>query len=54
MKKKDGISKLCVDNHQLNKLTMKNKYPLSRIGDLLDQLREAVVFSKIDLRFGYH
>ena len=38
----------------MNKLTIKNKYPLSRIDDLLDQLRRAAVFSKIDLRFGYH
>ena len=53
MKKKDGSSRLCVDP-QLNKLTIKNKYPLPRIDDLLDQLRRAVVFSKIDLRSGYH
>jgi len=53
-KKKDGSSKLCVDYCQLNKLTIKNKYPLPRIIDLLDQLRGVVVFSKIDLRSGYH
>nr|KYP42366.1 Transposon Ty3-I Gag-Pol polyprotein [Cajanus cajan] len=54
VKKKDGGSRLCVDYRQLNKLIIKNKYPLSRIDDLMDQLRGASVFSKIDLRSGYH
>nr|KYP48073.1 Transposon Ty3-G Gag-Pol polyprotein [Cajanus cajan] len=54
VKKKDGGSRLCVDYRQLNKLTIKNKYPLPRIDDLMDQLRGTLVFSKIDLRSGYH
>nr|KYP36002.1 Transposon Ty3-G Gag-Pol polyprotein [Cajanus cajan] len=54
VKKKDGGSRLCVDYWQLNKLIIKNKYPLPRIDDLMDQLRGASVFSKIDLRSGYH
>ena len=54
VKKKDGSSRLCVDYRQLNKITIKNKYPLSRIDDLMDQLHRSSVFSKIDLRLGYH
>jgi hypothetical protein len=52
--KKDGTQRLCVNYHALNEITIKNKYPLPRIDDLFDQLRGACVFSKIDLRSGYH
>ena len=53
VKKKDGTLRLCIDYRQLNKVTVKNKYPLPRIDDLFDQIRGARVFSKIDLGFGY-
>jgi hypothetical protein len=52
--KKDGTQRLCVDCRALNAVTIKNKYPLPRINDLLDQLRQAKFFSRIDLRSGYH
>ena len=54
VKKKDGTLRLCVDYKQLNKMTVKNKYPLPRIDDLFDQLKGASVFLKIDLRYVYH
>jgi len=54
VKKKDGSMRLCVDYRELNKITVKNKYPLPRIEDLFDQLHGVAVFSKIDLRTGYH
>ena len=53
VKKKDGTLRLCINYRQLNKITIKNKYPLPRIDDLFDQLQEASVFSKIDLRSRY-
>ena len=46
--------RICIDYKQLNKVTVKNKYPLPRIDDLFDQLKRATVFSKIDLRSGYY
>jgi hypothetical protein len=52
--KKDEAIHLCVDYRPLNAVTIKNKYPLPRINILFDQLAGAQVFSKIDLRFGYH
>ena len=54
VKKKDGSSRMCVDYRQLNKMTIKNKYPLPRIDDLMDQLHGSTVFSKINLWSGYH
>ena len=54
IKKKDGTLQLCIDYRQLNKLIVKNKYPLPRIDDLFDQLKGASIFSEIDLRSGYH
>ena len=53
-KKKDKTLRLCIDYRQLNRVTIKNRYPLPRIDDLFDQLRGARVYSKIDLRTGYH
>jgi hypothetical protein len=52
--KKDGTQRLCMNYHALNEVTIKNKYPLPRIDDLSDQLYGACVFSKIELRSGYH
>jgi hypothetical protein len=54
VEKKDGTQRICVDYRSLNEVTIKNKYPLPRIEDLFDQMKGASVFSKIDLRSGYH
>ena len=53
-KKKDKTLRLCIDYRQLNRVTIKNRYPMPRIDDLFDQLRGARVYSKIDFRTGYH
>jgi len=52
--KKNGNKRLCVNYRELNKVTIKNKYPLPRTDDLFDELHGAQVFSKLDLQSGYH
>ena len=54
LKENDGTLRMCIDYRQINKVTVKNKYPLPRIEDLFDQLKGAGIFSKIDLRSGYY
>jgi len=53
-RKNDGTLRLCIDYRELNKIMVKNRYPLPRIDDLFDQLRGAETFSKTDLHSGYH
>ena len=53
-KKKDKTLRLCIDYRQLNRFTIKNRYPFPKIDDLFDQLRGARVYSNIDVRIGYH
>jgi hypothetical protein len=54
VEKNDGTQRMCIDYRSLNEVTIKNKYPLPWIEDLFDQMKGASVFSKIDLRSGYH
>nr|GEV01361.1 putative reverse transcriptase domain-containing protein [Tanacetum cinerariifolium] len=54
VKKKDGSFRMCIDYQELNKMTVKNRYPLLQIDDLFDQLQGSSIYSKIDLRYGYH
>lgn len=54
VKKKDGNLRLCIDYQELNKVTIKNKYPLPKIDNLFYQFKGAKVFLKINLRLGYH
>jgi hypothetical protein len=54
VKNKDGTLRLCIDFRQLNKVILNNKYHFPRIDDIFDQLKDANIFSKIDLRSGYH
>ena len=54
VRKKDGTFRMCIEDRELNKVTVRNRYPLPRIDDLFDQLQGSCYYSKIDLRSGYH
>jgi hypothetical protein len=54
VEKRDGTQRMCVDYRSLHEVIIKNKYPLPRIEDLFDQMKEASILSKTDLRLGYH
>jgi hypothetical protein len=54
VQKKDGTWQLCIDYRALNKITVRNRYPIPKIDELIDQLKGVMFFSKIDLKFGYH
>jgi hypothetical protein len=54
VKKKDGTMHMCIDFREINRKTIKNRYPIQRINELLDEIHGAIYFTKIDLLFGYH
>ena len=51
---KDGTLRMCIDYRQINQVTIRNKYPLSRIDEVFDQLQDTTYFSKVNLKSGYH